>query len=232
MGPPLRRWLAITESSPRRCPWSPASVLSFDADDFDVSSGTSTKYSMPRALQAPSSRCVVWRAHALRYAARRGNTRSRINPVSTPGPHWRMNRPRNDMQSGRRSRVRCVAIGAVARMAGDVCVHSASAFEAIGLRQHRGWRVVRAPAVPRRMSRRARLSSARTSRQTACASRSPRDRGRRARARSGRAQRRNHELPASHTRLALPAVRTDRPSRDRAGADRFAAIVSRFCRTL
>ena len=139
--------------------------------------------------------------------------------VSTPGPHWRMNphpgticKVADSREPAVRDRRRSP------RLARDVRAASASAFEAVGLREHR-------------VARRSGAGSAAPHEPPRTSCRVPGLRGRLHVRHGAHAvvtgereldqvvpMRRDHALPASDTRLALPAFRTDRPSRDRAGA--------------
>ena len=151
-----REYRVITAS----LPGEPGVGTSFDADaDFDL-----FVRHLDEVLDASGVASAVicgvsfGGLIALRYAARRGHRVRGLILVSTPGPALE-----DESDPGAICEVADSREPAVrdrrrsARVAGDVGAVFASAFEAVGLRET-AWRVVRAPAVPRRMSRRARLA--------------------------------------------------------------------------
>ena len=128
------------ESSPRRCPASPASVRrSMPTPISMCSSGTSTSV-LDASGVASAVICGVSFGGliALRYAATRGDRVRGLILVSTPGPALEAEadpgaicKVADAQQSAVRARRRSP------RLAGAACAASASAFEAVGLREHR-----------------------------------------------------------------------------------------------
>lgn len=95
---------------------------------------------------------------ALRYAARRGSRVRGLILVSTPGPHWRMSAVQRRYVTWPILTSPIFAAGAVRRGWRELRALHPSARHRLGVCLRAGWRVVRAPAVPRRMSRRACLA--------------------------------------------------------------------------
>lgn len=95
---------------------------------------------------------------ALRYAARRSNRVRGLILVSTPGPRWRLNSSQRRYAAWPTLTSPMFAIGAVRRGWRELQVLFPSARARLSACVQTGWRVARAPAVPRRMSHRALLA--------------------------------------------------------------------------
>jgi pimeloyl-ACP methyl ester carboxylesterase len=141
-------------------PGEPGVEMSFDADaDFDLF----VRY-LDRVLDASGVREVIMCGVsfggliALRYAARRRDRVRGLILVSTPGPRWRLNRIQARYAQWPALSSPLFVLGAVRRGWREMRAlypHPAARISA-GVRA--AWCVVRAPAAPRRMSRRARLA--------------------------------------------------------------------------
>ena len=95
---------------------------------------------------------------ALRYAARRSDRVRGLILVSTPGPRWRMNPTQARYASWPTLASPLFAAGAVRRGWREMCALFPHPGARLSASASTAWRVVRAPAVPRRMSHRARLA--------------------------------------------------------------------------
>lgn len=95
---------------------------------------------------------------ALRYAARRSDRVRGLILVSTPGPRWRMNPVQKRYASWPTLASPLFVAGAVRRGWREMRALYPDAPARLSASASAAWRVVRAPAVPRRMSHRARLA--------------------------------------------------------------------------
>ncbi len=95
---------------------------------------------------------------ALRYAARRSNRVRGLILVSTPGPHWKLTADQRRYAESPILRSPIFAAGAVRRGWRELQAMYPTPRARLKACLGAGWRVARAPAVPRRMSRRARLA--------------------------------------------------------------------------
>ena len=95
---------------------------------------------------------------ALRYAARRSDRVRGLILVSTPGPRWRMNPTQARYASWPTLASPLFAAGAIRRGWREMRALFPHGRARMSASAATAWRVVRAPAVPRRMSRRARLA--------------------------------------------------------------------------
>jgi pimeloyl-ACP methyl ester carboxylesterase len=95
---------------------------------------------------------------ALRYAARRSSRVKGLILVSTPGPHWRLSSQQRRYVASPILLSPFFALGAARRGWRELRVLYPTARDRLKACVEAGWRVARAPAVPRRMSRRARLA--------------------------------------------------------------------------
>jgi pimeloyl-ACP methyl ester carboxylesterase len=95
---------------------------------------------------------------ALRYAARRPRRVSALILVSTPGPGWKLNPTLTQYAQRPFLSSPLFALGAVRRYYREVCALRTSWWNRLSTSANVAWRVARAPAMPHRMSRRARLA--------------------------------------------------------------------------
>jgi pimeloyl-ACP methyl ester carboxylesterase len=95
---------------------------------------------------------------ALRYAALRSNRVKGLILVSTPGPHWRLSSQQQRYVTWPILTSPMFALGAARRGWRELRVLYPTARDRLNACVKAGWRVARAPAVPRRMSLRARLA--------------------------------------------------------------------------
>jgi len=95
---------------------------------------------------------------ALRYAATRSERVRGLILVSTPGPRWRMNPTQARYASWPTLASPLFVAGAVRRGWREMCALFPHGGARLSASASAAWRVARAPAVPRRMSRRARLA--------------------------------------------------------------------------
>jgi len=95
---------------------------------------------------------------ALRYAARRSDRVRGLILVSTPGPGWRMSPTQERYARWPTLASPLFVLGAVRRGWREMCVLHPHPRARLSACVMTAWRVARAPAAPRRMSRRARLA--------------------------------------------------------------------------
>jgi len=95
---------------------------------------------------------------ALRYAARRRDRVRALILVSTPGPRWKMNRLQKRYATWPTLASPLFAFGAVRRGWREMCALHPQPIARLSACMTPAWHIVRAPAVPRRMSRRAHLA--------------------------------------------------------------------------
>jgi pimeloyl-ACP methyl ester carboxylesterase len=95
---------------------------------------------------------------ALRYAARRSERVRGLILVSTPGPHWRLNASQRLYASWPILTSPFFAAGAARRGWRELRTLYPSPRARLKASVDAGWRVLKAPAMPRRMSRRASLA--------------------------------------------------------------------------
>jgi pimeloyl-ACP methyl ester carboxylesterase len=95
---------------------------------------------------------------ALRYAARRSNRVRGLILVSTPGPHWKLSSHQRRYAEWPVLTSPLFAAGAVRRGWRELRAMYPTPRARLRAGVEAGWRVARAPAVPRRMSYRARLA--------------------------------------------------------------------------
>jgi pimeloyl-ACP methyl ester carboxylesterase len=170
---------------------------------------------------------------ALRYAAKRSDRVRGLILVSTPGPHWRMNPTQERYAKWPTLASPLFAIGAVRRGWREMCALHPHPRSRLSACVSTAWRVVRAPAVPRRMSRRARLVECQDFEADCMCVTAP------TLIVTGEREL-DQVVPSDETMSYLHLIRGSRFQLfERTGhlgtvlaPDRFAAIVSRFCRTL
>lgn len=151
-----REYRVITAS----LPGEPGVTTAFDADaDFDLF----VRY-LDGLLDASGVANVILCGVsfggliALRYAATRADRVRGLILVSTPGPHWRLS-PRQARYARRPVLTSPLfALGAVRRGWRELCALYPDPRPRVSATISTAWSVVRAPAAPRRMSRRARLA--------------------------------------------------------------------------
>jgi pimeloyl-ACP methyl ester carboxylesterase len=95
---------------------------------------------------------------ALRYAAKRSHRVRGLILVSTPGPHWRLNASQQRYSRWPILASPLFVLGAVRRGWREMCALHPHPGARLSACINTAWHVVSAPAVPRRMSRRARLA--------------------------------------------------------------------------
>jgi 3-oxoadipate enol-lactonase len=95
---------------------------------------------------------------ALRYAARRRDRVRALILVSTPGPRWKMNPTQKRYAMWPTLASPLFAFGAVRRGWREMCALHPQLNARLSACTIAAWRIVRAPAVPSRMSRRAHLA--------------------------------------------------------------------------
>ena len=95
---------------------------------------------------------------ALRYAAQRRDRVRALILVSTPGPRWKMNPTQKRYAMWPTLASPLFAFGAVRRGWREMCALHPQPMARLSACKTAAWRIVRAPAVPRRMSRRAHLA--------------------------------------------------------------------------
>lgn len=95
---------------------------------------------------------------ALRYAARRSDRVRGLVLVSTPGPHWTLSARQTQYAMWPVLASPLFAIGAVRRGWREMCALYPHPRARLSACANIAWRVVRAPAAPRRMGQRARLA--------------------------------------------------------------------------
>lgn len=95
---------------------------------------------------------------ALRYAARRSDRVRGLILVSTPGPHWRLSPHQERYANWPTLSSPLFALGAVRRGWRELCTLHPRPGARLSACVSTAWRVVRAPAAPRRMGHRARLA--------------------------------------------------------------------------
>jgi pimeloyl-ACP methyl ester carboxylesterase len=151
-----REYRVITAS----LPGEPGTEISFDGDaDFDV---------FVRHLDAVLDASGISSAIlcgisfggliALRYAATRSDRVKALILVSTPGPHWRLSSQQRRYVAWPILSSPLFVIGAARRGWREVSALHPAVRDRLDACVKAGWRVATAPAVPRRMSRRARLA--------------------------------------------------------------------------
>ena len=141
-------------------PGEPGAALSFDAGaDFDLF----VRY-LDGLLDASGVRDVIMCGVsfggliALRYAARRRDRVRALILVSTPGPQWRLSPIQARYVKWPALSSPLFVLGAVRRGWREMRALYPQPAARILAGAHTAWRVVRAPAAPQRMSRRARLA--------------------------------------------------------------------------
>jgi pimeloyl-ACP methyl ester carboxylesterase len=216
-------------------PGEPGVDTSFDADaDFDV---------FVRHLDAVLDASGVASAIicgvsfggliALRYAARRSDRVRGLILVSTPGPHWRLNPSQERYAKWPNLASPLFVLGAVRRGWRELCALYPHPRARLSACVSAAWRVVRAPAVPRRMSRRARLAERQDFEADCLCVKAP------TLVVTGEREL-DLVVPCDQTLCYLDLIHgSSFQLFERTGhlgtvlaPDRFAAIVSRFCRTL
>lgn len=95
---------------------------------------------------------------ALRYAARRRDRVRGLILVSTPGPRWKLNPTQERYANWPRLAGPLFAVGAARRGWREMCALHTHPRARLSACVDAAWHVLRAPAVPRRMSHRARLA--------------------------------------------------------------------------
>jgi pimeloyl-ACP methyl ester carboxylesterase len=235
MGPSIealaRDYRVITAS----LPGEPGVGTSFDADaDFDV-----FVRHLDEVLDASgvASAVICGVSYggliALRYAARRSDRVLGLILVSTPGPHWKMNSTQERYAKWPILASPLFAIGAVRRGWREMRALHPHPRSRLSACVRAAWRVAKAPAVPRRMSRRARLVECEDFEADCMCVTVP------TLIVTGEREL-DQVVPSDETRSYLQLIRGSRFELfERTGhlgtvlaPDRFAAIVSRFCRTL
>ncbi|RPI50776.1 MAG: alpha/beta hydrolase, partial [Acidobacteria bacterium] len=151
-----REYRVITAS----LPGEPGASMSFGADaDFDL-----FVQQLDHVLDASGVQTAIicgisfGGLIALRYAARRSNRVRGLILVSTPGPHWRLNSSQRLYATWPILTSPLFAAGAVRRGWRELQALYPSPRRRLHACVHTGWRVLKAPAMPRRMSRRACLA--------------------------------------------------------------------------
>jgi pimeloyl-ACP methyl ester carboxylesterase len=160
MGPSIealsRNYRVITAS----LPGEPGVDTSFDDDaDFDVFVRHMDKV-LDASGVASAIMCGVSFGGliALRYAAKRRDRVRGLILVSTPGPHWRMNPTQERYARWPTLASPLFVLGAVRRGWREMAALHPHSQDRLLACVTTAWRIARAPAVPRRMSRRARLA--------------------------------------------------------------------------
>jgi 3-oxoadipate enol-lactonase len=216
-------------------PGEPGVGTSFDADaDFDV-----FVRHLDEVLDATgvASAVICGVSYggliALRYAARRSDRVRGLILVSTPGPHWRMNQTQERYAQWPTLASPLFALGAVRRGWREMCALYPHPRSRLSACVSAAWRVVRAPGVPRRMGRRARLVECEDFEADCTCVTAP------TLIVTGEREL-DQVVPSDETMRYLHLIRGSRFQLfERTGhlgtvlaPDRFAAIVSRFCQTL
>lgn len=141
-------------------PGEPGVGASFDTDaDFDVF----VRYLDDLLDASGVARAIICGVSfggliALRYAARRSHRVRGLILVSTPGPRWRMNPTQKRYASWPTLASPLFVAGAVRRGWREMRALFPNRRARLSASVSAAWRVMRAPAVPRRMSRRAHLA--------------------------------------------------------------------------
>lgn len=141
-------------------PGEPGVRTSFDADaDFDVF----VRYLDDLLDSSGVASAIICGVSfggliALRYAARRGHRVRGLILVSTPGPHWRLSPTQERYASWPTLASPLFVAGAVRRGWREMRALYPHPRARLSASASAAWRVLRAPAVPHRMSRRARLA--------------------------------------------------------------------------
>lgn len=141
-------------------PGEPGVDMSFDADaDFDLF----VRY-LDNVLDASGARDVIMCGVsfggliALRYAAMRSDRVRGLILVSTPGPRWRLSPTQARYAKWPALSSPLFVLGAVRRGWRELRALHPNPRARLSACARAAWRVVRAPAAPRRMGRRARLA--------------------------------------------------------------------------
>jgi pimeloyl-ACP methyl ester carboxylesterase len=141
-------------------PGEPGVEMSFDADaDFDL-----FVRHLDDVLDASGVRSVIMCGVsfggliALRYAAKRSDRVRGLILVSTPGPQWRLNPSQARYAKWPALSSPLFVLGAVRRGWREMRALYPNQGARLSACARTAWRVVRAPAAPRRMSRRAHLA--------------------------------------------------------------------------
>ena len=95
---------------------------------------------------------------ALRYAAQRSHRVRRLILVSTPGPRWKLTRQLSRYAKWPTLASPLFAIGAIGRFWRELRVTYPGVLAQLRVTARISWRVAKAPGIPYRMSRRARLA--------------------------------------------------------------------------
>jgi pimeloyl-ACP methyl ester carboxylesterase len=226
-----REYRVITAS----LPGEPGVGTSFDSDaDFDV-----FVRHLDKVLDASGVANVIicgvsfGGLIALRYAARRSDRVRGLILVSTPGPHWKLKPYQARYAKWPALSSPLFALGAIRRGWRELCALHPHPRSRLSASARAAWRVVRAPAAPRRMGRRARMAERQDFEADCTCVKVP------TLVVTGEREL-DQVVPCDETMSYLDLIRGSRFQLfERTGhlgtvlaPDQFAAIVSRFCRAL